>query len=123
MPWHGYTLQNNLPPGLTDPQQHQAWQAVLAIGLHTQPMPHNNTHARLQLDAGGLILEALFEPHELHRPYLVQLIATAIGLPYDPIDALLTYAVFAPGGTWQQSRQACLAYIRAHRPHWEAPEP
>ncbi len=85
-------------------------------------MPHNNTHGRERLDFDGYINEAVFEPAELERDHVVQTIADELGLPIEPIDTLLIYQVFAPGGSWEESRQACLAYISANYDDWELPD-
>jgi hypothetical protein len=121
MTWHGYVLQNGLPGGLTDVKKHGAWDAVRKIGIHKSPMPHRNTHGRMQLDFNGYINEAVFEPYELERDYVVEQVADEINVSKQAVENKLIYIVFAPGGTWDESRIACHKYMKEHYKDWEPP--
>ena len=120
--FRGYLLIESLPPGFTATERRQAWDATHSIGRQDTPDPNRNNHTRLRLDDLAQIVEAEFEDSEITRTAVVAVIAQAVGLPEEAIDATLDYTIFAQSGEWEQSRLACVGFIAANVDAWDAPD-
>jgi len=75
--------------------------------------------SRWRLDNRAVIIEARFisMPTKLQAG---QLIANRTGYTLAQINAAVTVTVFALGGTWEQSRGECAAYLAAHSVEWSS---
>jgi hypothetical protein len=87
---------------------------------HTQPAIMY--HSRVSISGGQIIMEAEFDEAEITRDAVVDLVAAAVGLPRPPIDATMKYQIFAEGESWDVSRLACVAYLKANISDWETEE-
>ena len=76
-------------------------------------------HSRESLNGGQIIMEAEFDETDITRDAVVDLVAFAVGLPRPPIDATMEYRVFAEGESWNESRLACMAFLKANQSEWE----
>jgi len=117
--WHGYVLVSGLPPGWTHEQREIAWQALKRLGAQTAKSPAQINHIWQRLDGKALIMEALFDATEITRNCLVDTVAMALNVNPTAVNQRLEYTVFAPGGTWKQSRLAAQAYLFDHQDDWE----
>lgn len=120
MTWHGYLLIESIPPGWTNDQRQQVWVAMRGIGKQANPSPAKINHSRLRLDDKTMIVEAEFEEVEIAREAIVARIADALSVQPNAVNAVIDYQIFAEGGTWEQSRQAAVAYLIANQEDWEA---
>ncbi len=120
--WHGYFLVTDLPPGWTNEQRQQAFGVMRGMGAQSNASPAKINHSRLSLDGTALCVEAEFEDSEIVRAAVVTAIATELGVPESAVEAVLAYTIFVPGGTWQQSRDACHADLIANKAEWEPAE-
>lgn len=119
MAWHGYLLITDLPPGWTNEQRQQAFGVARGMGKQSGPSPAKINHSRLSLDGTALIIEAEFTDSEIERDAVVSAIAVELSVPEAAVDAVLDYTIFAEGGTWQESRAACVADLIANSTDWE----
>jgi len=117
--WHGYLLIRDIPPGWDN---NLLWGNMGNLGEHNSQQPAENNHMRVSLNGLSAIIEALFDEAEITRNALIQFVADALGLNPGQVDASLNITLFAEGGTWEQSRQACLSYLAANRAEWEPVE-
>lgn len=120
--WHGYLLIESLPPGWTNEQRQQAWGAMRGMGKQDDPSPAKINHSRLRLDDKAMIVEAEFDEAEIAREAVVAMIADALGVQDNAVDAAIAYQIFAEGQTWEDSRQACVAYLTANTIEWDGEE-
>jgi hypothetical protein len=76
---------------------------------------------RYNLEYTAAILEARFDVAPTIDNILNLLSQRALALPHDELRGL-TVAIFAPSGTWAESRYACAVYLAAHQAEWGLPE-
>lgn len=116
--WHGYILVE-VPPGFTATDRRAAYDALSLIGRQSDPSPAKINHRRESLNGSQIIIEAEFDEGEITRDAIVDLVASATGLPRPPIDVTLNYQIFAEGETWMDSGDACRAFLAANKDDWE----
>jgi hypothetical protein len=75
---------------------------------------------RLSLDGHSAIYEAVWDRERVSPGEVITAVAGALGVPPDDLAGGITYQLFADGGSWEESRQAALAYLDAHRSAWES---
>lgn len=117
-----------------------------AMGTHDSTLPAHNTHWRTRLDGNAIIYESLYDSEEVSITAFKQLLANEFGVAIDDILHILSnedYAGygttvwvfyydsidigkdrfrverFAPGGSWNDSREECIAYISTYAQLWE----
>jgi hypothetical protein len=115
--WHGYLLIRDIPPGWDN---NLLWHDIKGIGTQAHSQPSHITHMRVSLDGRSAIIESEFEEEEITRDALIQMVADILGLNPGQVDASLNITLM--GGdtaTWEESRQATLAFIAANRAQWE----
>jgi len=120
--WHGYILVT-VPPGFTATDRRAAYDALSLIGRLSDPSPAKINHRRESLNGSQIIIEAEFDEAEITRDAIVDLVASATGLPRPPIDVTLNYQIFAEGETWMDSGDACRAFLAANKDDWEEETP
>ena len=91
------------------------------VYFHYQ-QPATMYHSRESNNGGQIIMEAEFDEAEITRDAVVDLVASAVGLPRPPINATMDYQIFAEGDSWDESRLACVAYLKANKSDWETEE-
>ena len=116
--WHGYILVT-VPPGFTATNRRAAYDALTMIGKQHDPSPAKINHRRESLNGSQIIIEAEFEEDEITREAIVDLVASATGLPRPPINATMQYQIFAEGNAWMDSGDACRAFLIANHDDWE----
>ena len=117
--WHGYLLIRDIPPGWDN---NLLWGNMGNLGEHNSQQPAENNHMRVSLNGRSAIIEALFDEAEITRDALIQFVADALGRNPGQVDASLNITLFAEGGTWEESRQACVDYLIANSAEWESVE-
>ena len=120
--WHGYILIE-VPPGFTATDRRAAYDALATIGKQHDPSPAKINHRRESLDGSQIIIEAEFDEYEITRDAIVDLVASATGLPRPPIDVAMNYQIFAEGESWMDSGDACRAFLAANKDDWEEETP
>ena len=116
--WHGYILVT-VPPGFTATDRRVAYDALATIGKQHDSSPAKINHQRESLNGSQIIIEAEFDDAEIERDAIVDLVASATGLPRPPINATMGYQIFAEGEAWMDSGDACRAFLVANRDEWE----
>ena len=120
--------------------------ALRALGVHGTPRNEHNNHDRIRLDGDAGIFETLFDEDTLTIDAFKARLGTILGVDPATIDhsgatgnwggqstPVVTFsrggtdyvrmALFGgTGATWEQSRQAALAYIAANLSEWESVE-
>jgi len=81
--------------------------------------PAKFNHQRESLNGSQIISELEIDEDEITRDAIVDLVASATGLPRPPIDATMKYEIFAEGEGWMDSGDACRAFLAANRDDWE----
>jgi hypothetical protein len=76
---------------------------------------------RYSLDGLKAIVEARFDVQPSQEDIINRLSGRSGVLPAQM--GTVTVIVFAPGGTWQESQQACLEYLNKHVVDWQEPLP
>jgi hypothetical protein len=122
--WHGYALieiaaVGPFAAGVSDTQKarlHEAFEMLAQT--HDGWPPYLLQDSRWRLDNLALIVEARFVSMP-KKATVVQLIANRTGYTTTQVNNALTFTVFAHGGTWAESREACAAYLVAHSAEWE----
>jgi hypothetical protein len=99
-----------------------AWGALKGIGRQLSDQPAEMNHTRERLDQRALLIEALFEETEITREAIVATMADAVGLPEAAVDAVISYLIFAEGGTWAESNAAARQYLIDNAEDWEPEE-
>lgn len=120
--WHGYILIE-VPPGFTATNRRAAYDVLASIGRQSDPSPAKINHRRESLNGSQIIIEAEFDESEITRDAIVDLVASATGLPRPPIDATMNYQIFAEGEEWMDSGDACRAFLAANRDDWDEETP
>ncbi len=120
MSWRGYLLITELPPGWTNEERQVAFAAVRTMGKQDGPDPCRINHSRLSLDGRAMLVEAEFAEGEITREAVVDLIAAALGVNREAVDARIDYLVFAGfGSSWSESHDQVLAYLASNLADWE----
>jgi hypothetical protein len=117
--WHGYILITELPPGWTNEQRTTAFNAMRGMGKQADASPAKINHSRARLDDKALLVEAEFDTAEITRAAVVDMIAVALDVNPVAVDAIIEYAVFANGDTWEASRLVAISYLIANAADWE----
>lgn len=73
---------------------------------------------RWRNDKRAVILEGNWDSGA--KADFVRELAAELGRTQTAINSNLTITRFAPGGSWDESRAACAAYLDANRANWEA---
>ena len=139
MSWHGYFGIENL--ALNDTQRAALVTALRALGPASDPSPAHLCHWRTRLDGEAAIFEALFADDALTVDAFKNRLAAIFGVDPATIDHDLTagtntVVVFSRGGTdylrvalfgglaatWDESGDACRAYLAANAAEWEDEE-
>lgn len=124
--WQGYVLIEIAPvgpfvDGVSDVQKARLHEAFLMISRgHDSWPPYALQDSRWRLDNLALIVEARFISMP-SKAQVVQLIANRTGYTVAQVNNVLTFTVFAYGGTWAESRAACIEFLALHENEWEAP--
>jgi hypothetical protein len=119
--WHGYVLVA-LRAGftLTAAQKGQVRATVRGLAIAELRQPYRMFQTRLSLDGHSAIYEAVWDRERVSPGEVITAVAGALGVPPDDLAGGITYQLFADGGSWEESRQAALAYLDAHRSAWES---
>jgi len=139
--WHGYIGIENL--GLSVAQREALVSALRALGPALHPLPCMKAHVAVSNDGETVILEALFPTEWLTVVGIKRWLGDTFTVLPDAIThvvdeygwggqitqvatfgyggtAYLRFGVFAGiGGTWEESRQAVIAYLIANHAQWE----
>lgn len=124
MSWHGYVLIE-APPVLSDIEVRKVWQWFEKRGKQTGDWPPHRTHWRIRPDNRAIILESLWSPTNLNFEMIVQGLHNL--LPQYSEEQIRqafrnSVTIFAEGGTWEESHDAAVAYVREHLSEWESAE-
>jgi hypothetical protein len=123
--WHGYILieiaaVGPFQDGVTDTQKSRLHEAFEMIApTHGAWPAYLLQDSRWRLDNLALIVEARFS-NMPSKMMVVQLIANRTGYTVTQVNNALTFTVFATGGTWAESRDACAVYLAEHQAEWNA---
>lgn len=126
MAWHGYArieLNPTFADALDDPAREKIRVAVKRLITQTlkdmrEFPPYYLGHPRWRLDHRAVILEGNWDSGA--KSDFVRELAAELGRTQTAINSNLTITRFAPGGSWDESRAACAAYLDANRANWEA---
>jgi hypothetical protein len=122
--WHGYILIEIAPvgpfiAGVTTAQKARIHEALAMIADEHPNWPsYALQDSRWRLDNLAVIVEARFASMPT-KAVAVQLVSNRSGYTVAQVNAALSFTVFAYGGTWSESRDACVAYLAAHTAEWE----
>lgn len=122
--WQGYILLEFAAVGpfingASDELKAKLHSAFLMLAReHDNWPPYVLQDSRWRLDNRAVIIEARFISMPT-KAQAGQLIANRTSYTLAQINAAVAVTVFALGGTWEQSRDECAAYLAAHRPEWE----
>ncbi len=125
--WHGYFLASK-PTAITADE----W-ATLKILFHTigaddaSQLPARRLQWRESLDGSAVIIEAVFDETRLSvadTTHLCKEISTAIGARLSASQVRTAFASKVSffggvGADWDESREACAAYLVTNRTTWE----
>jgi len=144
MSFHGYFAVENL--ALNDSQRDTRVQGLRSLGPTTRARPAQLCHWRTRLDGQAAIFEALFEDEVLTVEWWKVKLGALFDINHTTIDhAIASYdwggqqtpvvtfswggtpyvrvALFGgTGATWQESGDACRAYLAANIDEWEDPD-
>lgn len=122
--WHGYAIievaaVGPFAGGVSDAQKarlHEAFEMLAAS--HGSWPPYLLQDSRWRLDNLAVLIEARFSTMPT-KAQVVRLIANRTGYTYTQVNNALSFTVFAYGGSWAESRDACAVYMAAHSAEWE----
>ena len=134
--WHGYFGIENI--NLNASQKGELVDAIKALGDNTSIFPNFRNHTRIRLDGEAVIFEARFNEDNLTVDKFKQYLGNIFSVDPATINHSLTtpgvnvVVVFSRSGidylrlalfggiscTWEESRQAVLAYLRVNRELW-----
>lgn len=126
MAWHGYArieIVAAFADALDDPARDKIRLALRRLITQTLkagrefPPFHLGT-PRWRLDRRAVILEGNWDSGA--KADFVREMAAELGRTQTAINNALTMTRFAPGGSWDESRAACEAYLVANRATWES---
>lgn len=124
MAWHGYArieLNPTFADALDDPARDKIRVALKRLITQTlkdmrEFPPYHLGTPRWRLDHRAVILEGNWDSGA--KADFVREIAAELGRTQAQVNAAITITRFAPGGTWNESREACAAYIEANTAEW-----
>lgn len=99
-------------------QRQKVADALDTLGDKANAMPHLRIQLRPRLDGQAYIVE-LSVPNAPTKAQVVHAIALALGLSDATVDSNTTFTVFGDVNDWENSRQACAAYLKANAAAWE----
>jgi hypothetical protein len=118
--WHGYFLLW-LSENLTPAQLIMVRDAILGMGRQKDDQPALITHLRQSLNSRGVIGELVL-PAAPTKAQVVTALANKLGVSEQVVlNNIVTFQV-SPGNTWEERRQATVAYLIAHQEDWEVGE-
>jgi 2-hydroxychromene-2-carboxylate isomerase len=118
--WHGYVLLKLKPAlPLTTAQKTKVRDTVRAMAVREDSLPHRMFQARLSLDGMQAIYEAVWDREQVTPGAVVNAVAGALGLSSSLLAANVEYSLFADGGTWEESREAAVAFLIENAKAWE----
>jgi hypothetical protein len=134
--WHGYIGIENLD--LNNAQRDTLRAELQALGPASDRQPARLNHWRLRLDIQAAIYEAAFSEDNLTIAKFKNRLAAIFGVSVDSITHTAASSAYGPvvtftrgtdklrfiafGGTgisWETSRLAALAYLKANAAEWE----
>lgn len=138
--WHGYFGIENL--ALNQVQKGLLVEELKELGEKGSPYPQFNNHWRIRLDNEAVIFESLWQDDQLTPTRIKQYLGSIFGVDPASIDHRIStvgvnvVAIFSRLGvdylrmaifggvscTWQESRLAVLAYLKANSEAWESIE-
>lgn len=124
--WHGYVRLEITPAvadALTEADRGKIRVAVRRLITQTlkdskEFPPFALGHPRWRPDKRAVILEGNWDTGA--KADFVRELAAELGRTQTAINNALTMTRFAPGGSWDESRAACEAYLVANATAWEA---
>lgn len=137
---HCYISIENLALNAT--QRTTLIDALKALGPASDSQPARLNHWRTRLDGEAIILEALFDEDNLTIAAFKQRLAAIFGVDPASIGDVSASTAYGPavtfsrggtdylrfllfggdGATWQESGDACRAYLAANSAEWESAE-
>ena len=126
--WHGYlalkiTKTAQLSSGLVSNLVEGTLKTAIAriARLSGDWPPYILQLGPIKIDLTEIIIEAKFD-YVPTEALIEGLIADKLGVSADKVANLIAVTVFAPGGTWEESRAACAAYIAQDPVGWRLRE-
>jgi len=119
MDWHGYVLISGLPTSLTAKNRETIWTDLEKMGPQVSKHPQFNNQSRRSIDGRQLILEAKFNLDNITKQKFIDRIAAKMGISTVIVESSLVITPFVLKGTWEESRQACAAFISKNSTKWE----
>lgn len=137
---HCYIGTENL--NLNATQRDTLIAALKALGPASDPQPARLNHWRIRLDGEAVIFEALFNTDNISVQAFKNRLANIFSVDPDTVDDATQQTAYGPavtfsrggtdylrfllfggaGATWQESGDACRAYLIANAAEWEPAE-
>lgn len=139
--WHGYIAIENL--ALTANQRGKLITALRKLGPASDRQPERFNHRRTRLDGQAVIFEAAFNDNNISVAGIKGYLANVFGVAASTINHSVNQTQYGPvatyerggtnylrlvqfggvGSSWETSRLAAVAYLRANSAAWELAVP
>lgn len=114
-PWCGYALIEGVPGIAT----YLPMVSLIAPDSSSDSNPYQLFQTRISLDGTKAIIEACWKIYPT-RDVILNLLSLG-GIDVVLIDPLMTYSIFAPGQTRDESAASVRSFLHDHQSEWEPP--
>lgn len=115
--WHGYAVIE-ATVALTTKQKQDILAALKALGVQQDSKPNRITQIRPSL-SGQAVLVEVYLSKAITKADAVAALSAKLGISEAMLTNNINFWVFAGGGSWEESRVACLEWLDANRDDWE----